>query len=198
MKSSTQLIPWNTSDIICAYLLDSKGRNLPSKQGFASGVRGPKYFTIDIKKKYWAFKEKKYYADRRKLMVICARRLTVNISVSMSRKTKMFWSKNCVNVGTVTHPEVCDTVRSESWDWRESIMSLCVDPDKGALGSVLFEMTAKGLISCGMSPGSSLTSVMRILSINKSGIIWVKFISISITKSSIMTQQHIQESMHEY
>lgn len=79
MKSSTQLIPWNTSDIICAYLLDSKGRNLPSKQGFASGVRGPKYFTIDIKKKYWAFKERKYYADRRKLMVICARRLLTSV-----------------------------------------------------------------------------------------------------------------------
>lgn len=68
-----------------------------------------------------------------------------------------------INVGRVTHPEVCDTVRSESWDCRESIMSLCVEADKGALLSVLLEICAKGLISCGISPGSSLTSAMKIL-----------------------------------
>ena len=61
-----------------------------------------------------------------------------------------------------THPEVCDTVRSESWDWRESITSLCVEEaESGALVSVLLVMSANGLISCGVSPGSSLTSAIK-------------------------------------
>lgn len=62
------------------------------------------------------------------------------------------------SVPVLPDPEVCDTVRSESWDCRVSIMSLCVEADKGALLSVLLEISAKGLISCGISPGSSLTS----------------------------------------
>lgn len=62
---------------------------------------------------------------------------------------------------TNINPEVCETVRSESCDWRESMTSLCVEEaDRGVLIGGLVVMFFRGRISLVMST-SSMTSVGR-------------------------------------